>query len=259
MEELGLTARLYRAMLRHQARRHGYTVTGLENLPAHGPALVVGYHGRVIALDMLLLLGRLTDAGREAWGLAHRGIHASSWSARLAEDLRLLDASPVRVREVVARGGLILVTPGGALEGMRTAPKYTVRWTHSMGYLKLAAREGLPIVPVGAAGVDDTWTVHWSRQVRMGPSFGTTVLGTGRGRWPLVPFGPPNLVRIHQRIGAPVVLPAAAPEDEGWRDHAHLLVQRAVQAQLDLARDDVRCGTAPAPDSSDWPGPDRRR
>lgn len=253
MEAPDLTARVYRALVRRQARRHGYTVRGLEHLPDRGPALVVGYHGRVMALDMVLLHGRLMDAGREAWGLAHRGAHLTPRASKVATSLGLLDPSPERIAEVVSRDALILVTPGGPPEGLRPSPKYKVHWVLSKGYLRLALRHGLPIVPVGATGVDDTWSVHWSRHVKLGGPFGTVAIGSGRGRWPGVPFGPPNLVRIHQRIGEPVVLPPGSPDDTGWLDAAHEVVAAAVQAQLDAAQRDLVGGAAPESGRTAWP------
>ncbi len=249
----GLGSKLYRALVRRQARRHQYTVTGADQLAGIGPAVVVGYHGRVMALDMVLLHGRLLDAGVEAWGLAHRGAHLSPAMSKVATSLSLLDPTPEEVQRVVGRGGLLLVTPGGPPEGLRKSPKYKVHWKLSKGYLKLALRHGLPIVPVGATGVDDTWSVMWSRHLKLGGPFGAVAVGLGRGRWPGPFFGPPRLVRIHQRVGAPITWADPQPQDPAWLEAADLRVQAAVQAQLDAAHADIAMHAAPVFGTQSWP------
>ena len=51
-----------------------------------------------------------------------------------------------------------MVQPGGTREGSRSSRiRYKVDWGKRTGYLKLALKHGLPIVPAAASGVDDTY------------------------------------------------------------------------------------------------------
>src|SRR5262249_33108254 len=50
------------------------------------------------------------------------------------------------------------VTPGGAREGCRgLRSRYRVDWGGRVGYLRLALRHGLSVVPVAAAGADGAY------------------------------------------------------------------------------------------------------
>ena len=49
---------------RWMRRWHRYSVEGLDRLLAPGPKLVVGYHGRPVALDLCMLQSLLWDERR---------------------------------------------------------------------------------------------------------------------------------------------------------------------------------------------------
>jgi hypothetical protein len=143
------------------------------------------------------------------------------------------------ITDAVTRGDRVIVTPGGTREGCRPfTERYRVDWGERTGYLKLAVRHRLPIVPTGARGVDDTYVglnngYAWSRRLRV-PLGLPPWIGLGPlGPWPL---SPPFPVRIATLIGAPinpVTEGATDPRDRAALTHLHHLVIARVQALLD--------------------------
>lgn len=231
------------AWWRAMRRYHRYSVVGLERLLDAGPALVVGYHGRPIAHDLVML----QDLCLQTTGRMPRAVfHAAGPRLPLVRDLVegmefLTDAEGVR--RSLAEGVPVIVTPGGTREGCRpSTDRYRVEWGRRTGYLRLALERGVPIVPTAAAGVDDTYLAlndgyAWGK--RLGAPEGLPVwLGIGPlGLWPL---SPPFPVRITTAVGAPIRLPAVDPAD---RDallalHAHVVgaVQRLLDTRADWAR-----------------------
>lgn len=243
----GLPLHLWLGFWRWRQLYHRYSVRGLEHLD--GPAaLIVGYHGRPFAYDMCMLTVALHDRlGYVPHGVIHRGVHGIPPLRWLSDGLGFVTGDDEALAAVVARGEHVMVTPGGTDEGCRSfRDRYRVAWGERVGYLRVAVRWGLPIVPVAAAGVDDTYLA-----LTDGPAIGRRLglppdwawlpwLGVGPlGPWPL---SPPFPVRIRQLVGQPI-----DPHAEGRiRSEAradllplHRRVTAAVQALLDEARREV--------------------
>lgn len=241
----GLPITLWCAYWRLLQRYHRYTVEGLEHLDTPGAKLVVGYHGRPLAFDMCMLTVALHDRlGYLPHGIAHRGTDLLPPFKWFIDSLGFVTGDDGSLAAAVARGEHIVTTPGGGEEGMRSfRDRYRVAWGRHTGYLKLALKYDLPVVPVGAAGADDGYiglndgpalgrwlglpkVIEWAPWVGVGPL----------GLWP---FSPPFPVRMHQIVGEPIDLRTecagrpAGPETLG---RLHERVTRAVQTLLDRAR-----------------------
>lgn len=179
-------------------------------------------------------------------GIVHSGLGAGPM-AHLLQDLGFVTGVGPELVAAIQRGEHILVAPGGTREGCRSqAERYRVDWGHRHGYLKLAWRHRLPIVPVAAVGVDDAyWGLNngdrWGRHLHL-PLKLPFWLGLGpAGLWPLSPSFP---VQIRQQIGAPVLLWAEDPPtltadrqpDRETLQRWHLQMQARVQSMLDNLR-----------------------
>lgn len=229
------------------ARWHRYQTQGMEHLLTGQPSLIVGYHGRPLAWDMCMLT---VEVHRRLGYLPHGVVHTGLGAGPMANVLRSLGfvtGDGPDLEAAVQRGEHILVTPGGTREGCRSqAERYQVDWGQRHGYLKLAWRHRLPIVPVAATGVDDLyWGMNngdrWGRRLHMPLKLPFWIgLGPG-GVWPLSPAFP---VQIRQQIGAPLF-----PWDDGPDQHLrdavpdvdvlqrwHLRIQAQVQSMLDDLR-----------------------
>jgi 1-acyl-sn-glycerol-3-phosphate acyltransferase len=233
------------AFWRTLQRYHSYRVEGLEQLDGKRSVLIAGYHGRPFAWDLCMLMARLYDRlGYLPHGVIHRGVDRIPPLQWLMSALGALTRDDeTRITTAVARGEHIIVTPGGAEEGCRTSwDRYRVSWGENVGYLKLALKYRLPIVPVAAAGTDDTYI-----GLTNGPEIGRR-LGLPRdwewlpwlGIGPLgvFPFSPPFPVPMHQLIGEPIDPMRDGPvsvDDRAGLLRLHRRVTEAVQALLDRA------------------------
>ena len=222
-------------------RYHRYEVEGLQKLDGIGPALIVGYHGRPLAWDMCMLTVALYDRyGYLPHGILHRGIEASPRLQRIADALGFVTRDGPELAAAVERGEHIIDTPGGGEEGARHHDlQYRVDWGRHLGYLRLALRYGLPIVPVGAAGVDSTYIglndpLETARRLGIPKPFAwATWIGVGLGG--IYPFAPPLPVKIKQFIGDPIQPGRLDPHDLGAIQALHRRVTDSVQAILEHA------------------------
>jgi 1-acyl-sn-glycerol-3-phosphate acyltransferase len=221
-------------------RYHRYRVEGLERLDSRRSMLIVGYHGRPIAYDLCMLSVTFYERfGYMPHGIAHRAVDSSPLLRWICDGLGFVSGDGDVIAAAVARGEHVVVQPGGAREGCRSVlHTHEVDWGDRTGFIRLALRYGLPVVPVAARGIDRGYVglndgYRWGRRLRM-PAGLPFWIGLGAlGPWPL---SPPFPVRITQYIGEPIDLCDAGPIDPG--DPAALLaaqrrVARAVQAILD--------------------------
>jgi 1-acyl-sn-glycerol-3-phosphate acyltransferase len=138
---------------------HRYTVDGLETIIGSPPALIVGYHGRPMAFDMCILTVELYNRlGYLPHGVTNSSVDAIAPLKWLSDGLGFFSGDSKEIDTVVARGEHLILTPGAALEGSRSfRERYKVNWGHHVGYLRLALRHGLNIIPVATAGCDDAY------------------------------------------------------------------------------------------------------
>lgn len=218
---------------------HRYDVVGAEHLAAPGPALVVGYHGRPIAHDLCMLQSWAWErTGSFPVAVMHGAAPGIPGLAALMEGMRFLTGGGDAFDAAVARGEKILVTPGGTREGCRSfRHRYAVDWGERHGYLRVALRHKLPIVPAAGHGVDDTYiglNDGYALGKRLGVP-GKMPVWLGVGPFGLWPFSLPFPVRITTRLGAPIHLPDVDPDDRAALSSLHARVKGAVQALLEAA------------------------
>jgi hypothetical protein len=175
-------------------------------------------------------------------GYLPHGIFHSGWDLNpvlrfVAAGLGSVTADGPSIAAAVAKGEHIIVTPGGSLEATRRwGSRYRVRWGVRMGYLKLAIKYRLPIVPVAAAGVDDAYLglldgYAWGRRLRLPFRADLTLFAGIGGLWP---FALPLPVKFRQRIGAAIELPEdLRPDDKDQMTAWHGIVTARVQSLLD--------------------------
>lgn len=231
----------YLAAWRFYRRYFRYQVEGFEHLRGGGAAVIVGYHGRPVAYDLCILL---VEVYERLGYFPHAVVHGAAQQVRglrwLSEGLGFVTGDGDAVQRAVARGEHLVVLPGGTREGCRSfRRRYQVDWGRRMGYLRVALKYGLPVVPVAARGVDDAYVglndgYAWGKRLAM-PARLPFWLGVGPlGLWPL---SPPFPVRITQRIGPPIHLPPDLdPQDEPSMLMWHGRVVDAVQGLLTEAR-----------------------
>ena len=236
-----LALKAYLSAWRLYRRYFRYEVEGFEHLVGGGSGLIVGYHGRPVAWDLCILQIEVYERlGYLPHGIIHGAVDHQPALRYLSESLGFVTGDGPGIEAAAAKGEHIMVVPGGTREGCRPSwDRYRVDWGRRRGYLKLAIRRGLPIIPVGASGIDDAYIGlndghEWGKKVGM-PWRLPFWLGVGPvGLWPL---SPPFPVKIRQRIGAPIPVEGIDPSDPVALDALHERVLAAVQGLVDRARE----------------------
>lgn len=174
-----------------RARAHG-----LEAVPTGRPVLYVAKHPRGYLYLETMLLGVFTSFDDpslpEMQVMEKRGtsLHRTPILGWLRRNVNTIAATEDDAVEALAAGRSVLVFPGGARELF--GPPNVIRWSGHDGFARIAARAGVPVVPVAIAGADRQHPWH----LRIGKR-GTVWL-------PPVPLP----VRLDYWFGAPLLPPA---------------------------------------------------
>jgi diacylglycerol/phytol O-acyltransferase len=207
-------ARYFRAEVRH-----------LDRIPA-GQALYVANHsGGLLTLDSFVFGGALyRERGPEymPYGLGHDVI---DWPVvnQIVVPIGAVRASHHNANRLFATGKKVLVYPGGDYDDMRPwRDRYRIVFGGRTGYIRLALRNNVPIVPIVCAGSHNTLIIiddlRWlARGLRLNKLLRTEV-------WPLtlsipwgltlgvIPFYFPFPARFLMEAGAPIVFERTGPE-----------------------------------------------
>jgi 1-acyl-sn-glycerol-3-phosphate acyltransferase len=173
-------------------------VHGLDAVPADRPVVYVAKHPRTwLYLETILLaLVSFWDTGRvpfrpmEKRGTSLHRLPGIGWVRR---HVGAIEATEEAALAALAGGESVLVFPGGARE--LYGPADVVEWRGRSGYARIAARAGVPVVPIAIGGADQQHPLRLS-------------LGRGRSAWlPPVPLPVP----LDYWFGAPFTPPP--PDD----------------------------------------------
>ena len=149
-----LVGQIYQFLARHYFRLR---TLGVENIPPTGPVLFVGNHSG----GFLPSEGFFTEMAvwerfgpdRPVYALAHDFLFEDPTLRRYAGRLGLLRAGHESAHHAFAAGGCVLVYPGSDLETFRPfRDRNKIVLGGRKGFIALALRERVPIVPVVTAG-----------------------------------------------------------------------------------------------------------
>jgi 1-acyl-sn-glycerol-3-phosphate acyltransferase len=138
-------------------------VGGWENLP-DAPALMIGIHsGAPLPWDAWTVgiqWWRRFGRGRPLHGTAHDALMASPVLGAYFRKMGVLPAAADSISSALAAGRDVALWPGGERDSLRS-------WTRRddallsgrMGFIKLAIRSGVPIVPISTVGGPDAMPV----------------------------------------------------------------------------------------------------
>lgn len=138
------------------------TIRGLEHVP-EGPALLVGNHnGGSMSADSFVLgvaLYRARGVAHVPYWLGHDMLVELPVFRRVVP-LGVVRASSAMAHALFEAGAKVLVYPGGEQETLRPwAERDRIIFAGRTGYIRLALRERVPVVPVVVAGAHETFVV----------------------------------------------------------------------------------------------------
>jgi len=135
-------------------------IRGLDLVPEQGPVLLVGNHsgGNLTPDTLLFTLAFTTHFGveRRFYQLAHSLVLRMPGMGMLRK-YGTLEASPDNADRALKAGGAVLVYPGGDWEVHRPSwHSGEIEFAGRKGFLELALRNEVPIVPVVSIGGQET-------------------------------------------------------------------------------------------------------
>lgn len=135
-------------------------VRGLGNIPDSGPVLLVGNHsgGNLTPDTTVFTLAFTTYFGveRAFFQLAHNLVLSMPGLGQLRK-FGTVAASPENARKALSSGAALLVYPGGDYDAHRPSwQRHRVDFGSRKGFIRLALEQGVPVVPVVAAGGQET-------------------------------------------------------------------------------------------------------
>ncbi len=136
-------------------------VRGLENISAEGPVLLVGNHsGGTLIADTFIFSQAFYDhfgPEREFFQLAHDLVFKVPGVRAMLTPYGTVPASPENMGRALARDAALLVYPGGDHETYRASwHSAEIDFAHRTGFVRLALKHGVPLVPVVSIGGQET-------------------------------------------------------------------------------------------------------
>jgi 1-acyl-sn-glycerol-3-phosphate acyltransferase len=257
------TIRRYRRLLELYVSYYRPEVRGFEHVPEKGPFLVVGNHsGGATPPDMPILMTawwRRRGVEEPVYGLFHSMFLNLPGLKGPLTKFGALEAGWDAAEAVLRDGGIVLVYPGGDHEAFRPwTQRNKIDFAGRTGFVRLALRAEVPIVPAVSIGIQDSIVVlsRGERLVRFMPHL---------KRWRLkvmpvlvgppwgVSFGIPTIplpAKATVQLCPPLELaaeygPDASDDDEAVAE-CYARVTRTMQAILDdLAAERRRAGPWP--------------
>jgi 1-acyl-sn-glycerol-3-phosphate acyltransferase len=232
-------------------------VRGVERVP-DGAALLVGNHsGGFVTPDTWLFCSALYRArGAEAlpYGLAHEVPLKVPFIGDLISRLGAVRASHEAAHRLFAAGRKVLVYPGGDIDAFRSSfDRDRVIFGDRRGYLRLALRERVPLVPIVSAGAHDGWVVlsdgRWlAEKLHTRRFLRTEVLPiTLSIPWGLSIGAPPGYIPLRAHILIEALPPITferggeeAANDVDYVERCHTLVHGQMQAALTRLSGEIR-------------------
>ncbi|NJM19597.1 MAG: acyltransferase family protein [Richelia sp. RM2_1_2] len=235
---------------------------GWENIPLDDKVLIVGSHnGGMATPDMVMMMYdwfRRFGTERLAYGL----MHPYAWEVSpalgdLGQKVGAIVAHPKTANAAFNKGASVLVYPGGQYDLFRPYnQRYNINFAGNKGFIKLALRQEVPIIPAISVGAHETLIVlgdfyelmkqlnnfglPWLYQLDPGvfPIYLGLPWGLAIGPLPNIPFP----VQIHTRICQPIVFEKYgkdAAKNRDYVDACYNLVCTKMQQELDMLAREV--------------------
>jgi 1-acyl-sn-glycerol-3-phosphate acyltransferase len=200
--------------------------TGIENVPS-GPCILVANHAGALPLDgpvLHLALRRERPELRESRWLLEEQALAAPFIGLLANRLGAVRSTPENAQRLLAEGRPLIIFPEGAYgPGKPFGERYQLRRFGRGGYLKVALREGVPVVPVAIVGSEESSPVLARLPLKL----------LGFDELPLTL--PPLPARWHLRFGPSVDLQGRPADPEGdplWVEEKNLEVREQIASMI---------------------------
>jgi len=139
-------------------------VRGIERLPVRGPFLIVGNHnGGATPPDMPILMTRWWNTrgvDEPVYGLFHSFFFNLPGVGPTMRKAGGIEANPEAAEHALRSGGSVVVFPGGDHDVFRPwSERHHIDFAGRTGWIRLALRTGVPIVPAVSCGAHNSVVV----------------------------------------------------------------------------------------------------
>jgi 1-acyl-sn-glycerol-3-phosphate acyltransferase len=227
-------------------------IDGWENIP-DPPALLVGIHSGAPFVWDAWTVGiqwwRRFGQDRPLHGTAHDALMAIPLIGRYFRSMGVLPAAPDAIATALAEGRDVALWPGGEVDSLRPwAERDRANLAGRKGFVKMAIRAGVPIVPIATVGGADAMPVlirgdRLSKVLQLDRMLRLKVFPLAVSLpWGIAPAALPQLplpAKIRTRFMPAVEVDhdLARAEDDDYVDGKYQEVQDAIQRGMDaLAR-----------------------
>jgi 1-acyl-sn-glycerol-3-phosphate acyltransferase len=232
------------------AKLHRPRTLGVEHVPSSGPGLLVGNHnGGLVALDWVLTMIPIWEKfgpERAVYGLGHDFVQWSPLLRKYAAKMGGLRAGHDTAQIVFAAGHLAIVYPGSDYDSFRPfSERNRVVLAGRTGFVSLALRAQVPIIPVVTAGAQEQWIVltrgeELARALGLKERLRTNVFpialsfpwGLTSGYLPYLPLPTQITTAFLPPMRWPDLGPEAADDDEVLQ-RCYAEVETLMQAKMD--------------------------
>ncbi|NEQ39594.1 MAG: acyltransferase family protein [Okeania sp. SIO3I5] len=227
---------------------------GWHHIPDEKILIVGSHNGGLASPDTSMFMYdwfKRFGPERLVYGLMHQNAWSVSTGASLAVQCGAVRAHPKMAIAAFQRNASVVVYPGGAADVFRPhSMRDKIYFAGRKGFIKLALREEVPIVPMISHGAHDTliiladfyeqlkqlheWGMPWLFDVdpEVFPVYIGWPWGLAIGPLPNFPFP----VQIHTRVCAPIVFERygrQAASDRAYVDACYQKVLTQMQQELD--------------------------
>jgi len=141
---------------------HNYKINGLEQIPNNTGFILISNHS-FLAYDMIFFMkSYYKDTGKFVRALTDHSIFKIPILRTLFLQLGIVDGTMKNSSKILKNNYGLVIYPGGAKEAMKpSTEKYQLRWQGRYGFIKLAIKNNVPIIPIISKGNDDIFKVYY--------------------------------------------------------------------------------------------------
>ncbi|KAF7638143.1 PlsC domain-containing protein [Meloidogyne graminicola] len=138
---------------------HGYEITGLENLPEEGPALIVTYHG-TLPLDLYYVISKgILYKNRTIHCVADKFVFKIPGWGKMCKVFGMTPGTVDDCISTLKDGHLLIIAPGGVREALFSNPiNYETIWGNRLGFAKV-------VLGANVVSRDAFRTPRWGRRL----------------------------------------------------------------------------------------------
>jgi 1-acyl-sn-glycerol-3-phosphate acyltransferase len=134
---------------------------GVDNVPAHGPAMIVANHAGVLPWDATMMnisIFKEHPLPRQPRFMVLDWAFRLPWVSSFMRRVGGVVASPYNAMRLLSQGHLVMVFPEGAKgAGKPFSERYRLQRFGRGGFVEIALRTGAPIVPVAVVGSEEIY------------------------------------------------------------------------------------------------------